>query len=61
MSVWIFFIWVFAVALAFVAWLYYLKKKGEKMGLSQKRKSGRQGRKTTLKKWRRRKHRYRKS
>ena len=61
MSVWTFFIWVAAVTLAFLGWLYYLKKKGEKMGLKPRKKPARQGRKTTQKKLRRHRNRFRKS
>ncbi len=61
MSVWTFFIWVAAVTLAFLGWLYYLRKKGEKMGLKSRKKPARQGRKTTQKKLRRHRNRFRKS
>ncbi len=61
MSVWTFFIWVALVTLAFLGWLYYLRKKGEKMGLKPRKKPARQGRKTTQKKLRRHRNRFRKS
>ena len=58
---WAFFIWVAVVPLAFLGWLYYLRKKGEKMGLKPRKKLARQGRKTTQKKLRRHRNRFRKS